>query len=170
MSQLLFSGKFTPLRRETQRRHCAGFDDRRDAHHVSAAPNLLCGWLGGGDISMLSDTGVNSFITNLAKNILYFPALFAALVLLIVFLFFEKLTEPLKHWLVPSLIAYALATSLVGYVQLILYARIFEQEKMKSPEQRHAAILSLRQLYSIFFIHTFLLVTFIFYNVFRGSM
>lgn len=72
-------------------------------------------------------------------------------------LFFDKLTEPMKTWLVPSLVAYAIAASLVGYLQTMLNIR-------------RGAILNNWQFAAILLLHFVWFGGFVAYNLYRGSI
>ena len=99
-----------------------------------------------------------NFAENIAMDTRFFPALVGTLALLVMFLFFDKLTEPLKNWFVPSLVAYVLGASLVGYLQTMLFIR------------NKGQLLSSWKFSVIVSLHIFWLACFIGYNFWRGSI
>jgi hypothetical protein len=100
---------------------------------------------------------VPNFAQNIASDTRYFPALAAVLVIVVMLLFFDKLTEPLKTRFVPSLVAYAMGASLLGYVQTMLNIR-------------RQSILNSWQFWTIVFFHALWFASFIGYNFWRGSI
>jgi hypothetical protein len=101
---------------------------------------------------------VPNFTKNIATDTRYFPALLVILMIFVMFLFFDKLTEPLKTWFVPSLVAYAMGASLLGYLQTMLFIR------------RGQVILTSRQFCTIVLFHALWFGFFIGYNFWRGSI
>ena len=100
---------------------------------------------------------VPGFAKNMAMDTRYFPALFAVLVLSVMLIFFDKRTEPVKNWLVPSLAIYALGSSLAGYLQTMLFIR-------------RQATLRWWEFGLILCFHAILFGSLLRYNFWRGSL
>jgi hypothetical protein len=109
------------------------------------------------------NSDVPDFVKNIAQDARYFPALLAILITFMMLLFFDKLTEAFKTWIIPSLVAYAMAASLLGYVQTMIFIRRVERN------EEGERILTRGQFYCIVSLHVLLLGAFVAYNFWRGS-
>ena len=103
-------------------------------------------------------SGLPDFTQNIAKDTRYFPTLVSTLILLALLLFFDKLTEPLKNWFIPSLALYTGGTALIAYVQTMFHIR---SEGEKIPDWKFNLLILL---------HIFWLTCFVIYNYWRGSL
>jgi hypothetical protein len=81
---------------------------------------------------------VPNFYENIAKDSRYFPALVAVLVLGVMLLFFDKLSDSLKTWFVPSLVGY-----LLGFVRLFAHNALQPKGRYRTSKQRHPAAVTI---------------------------
>lgn len=100
---------------------------------------------------------IPNFTQFIASDIRYGPAIVGALIFLVMLLFFDHLTEPLKLWFVPSLATYVIGAGYLGYVQAILYAR-------------RNGNLEGWQTGLIFTGHLAWFISFVAYNFYRGAL
>jgi hypothetical protein len=79
-------------------------------------------------------------------------------------LFFDKLSDSLKTWFVPSLVGYLLGASLLGYLHIML------SNRREGIEPASKGILPPSQFWTIVICHGLWFVCFISYNFYRGSI
>lgn len=77
---------------------------------------------------------LSKYIENVAKDARYFPTLVGVFVLGLLLLFFKDLGDPIKQYLVPSLVIYVLGASFLGYWQSMLAWR--EELKHKGEKEK----------------------------------
>lgn len=99
-----------------------------------------------------------NFLDSITGDTRFFPSLVAASMFLVTLFCFDKLTEPLQNWLVPSLLVYVIGTSFIGYLQTMLLIRMRGQ------------LLACWQFFIIICLHVALFASFIAYNFFRGVL
>jgi len=97
---------------------------------------------------------IPNYTENIAKDMRYFPTLVSVLMFGILALFFKDLSEYLKNYFLPAGLIYTLGTSLIAWVQTMLFIRSGTQ-------------LSKKAFGWIIFSHIFWFVLFIAYVMWR---
>jgi hypothetical protein len=88
-------------------------------------------------------------------------------------LFYDKLTQPLKDWFVPSLAVYVVGTSIVAYIQTMLLIRIGLNQPSApamAAEQTKSTVLPGATFFTIATFHVLWFGLLIGYNIYRGSL
>jgi hypothetical protein len=128
---------------------------------------------------------------DIAEDSRYFPTVIGALILGLLLLFHENLSDRIKLYLIPSLAMYIASTALLAYLQTMLREReILQLKKTKKtaihntqtrdavenvvsasidPEAHYTGIPN-RQFRAIVVSHFLLLAGLIAYNLWRGSL
>lgn len=101
---------------------------------------------------------LSNIIKAIVEDTRYWPALLSIFILFMLLLVFDKLTEPLRTWFVPSLVVYAMGASFVGYLQTMWWVR------------RQHNKLAVWQISIIVVLHVFWIGCFIVYNHSRGAI
>jgi hypothetical protein len=107
-------------------------------------------------------------IENVAKDARYFPTLVGIFVLGLLLLFLKDLSDPIKQYLVPSLVIYVLGTSFLGYWQSMLAWR----EELKHKDAKESTFIGTRPktFMAINILHVLWLLMFLAYNVYRRCL
>jgi hypothetical protein len=107
-------------------------------------------------------------IENVAKDARYFPTLVGIFVLGLLLLFLKELSDPMRQYLLPSLVIYVLGTSFLGYWQSMLAWR----EELKNKDAEEGAFIGTRPrtFAAIVILHVLWLFMLIAYNVYRQCL
>jgi hypothetical protein len=111
-------------------------------------------------------------IENVAKDARYFPTLVGMFVLGLLLLFLKDLNDPIKQYLVPSLVIYVLGTSFLGYWQSMLAWR----EELKHEGAKEGTLegpfigTRPKTFTAIKILHVLWLLMLIAYNVYRRCL
>lgn len=97
----------------------------------------------------------------------YFPSLIGVFVLALFIYKFENLTNEIKRYFVPSVAVYILATSLLAYLQTMIFIRqaIRLSKEGNGPQPIPDCI-----FWTIVVLHLLFLGCLIGYNLYRGSL
>ena len=120
----------------------------------------------------------SKYIEHVAKDARYFPTLVGVFVLGLLLLFFKELSDPIKLYLIPSLLIYVLGTSFLGYWQSMLSWREglkhrAEKEALRQKDEKTVEVyIGTRPatFRNIILLHVLWLLTFIVYNFYRHSL
>lgn len=103
---------------------------------------------------------------DIAKDSRYFPTVIGALILGLLLLFHENLSDKLRLYLIPSLAMYIAGTALLAYLQTMLR----ERRMLRLKENEKYTGIPNRQFRSIVISHFLLFASLIVYNLYRGSL
>jgi|SRR5882672_1525004 len=102
---------------------------------------------------------------DIAQDSRYFPTVVGALILGLLLLFHENLSDKIRLYLIPSLAMYIAATALLAYLQTMLR----EREILRTGRDNYKGIPKW-QFRAIVVSHFVLLAALIAYNLWRGTL